>query len=282
LGTGCPMLGYWVPKAWVLGAQGLGIGCPMLGYWVPKAWALGAQGLGTGFPINPCETGSSFNAWDRQSQSFPIKVGRYRGWLRLRCRRFPRNIFGKQRHRKPNRNQPRPKPMFEHSCGWLRLGLIFYGILVVTPSPFVIAGVLKNIVRLACIDSASTPLSPPNPAPLQILPPPAHPYCGMARPAVGETLFVSIWTGGSLPTDGRRGQPATRGHGILVVTPSPFVIAGVLKSIVRLACIDSASTPLSPPNPAPLQILPPPAHPYCGMARPAVGETCQFGPGMAG
>ena len=34
----------------------------------------------------------------------------------------------------------------------------------------------------------------------------------------------------SLPTDGRRGQPATLGHGILVVTPSPCVIAGVLKA----------------------------------------------------
>lgn len=94
--------------------------------------------------------------------------------------------------------------------------------------------------------------------------PPVHACVHGRRQA---TIFAS------LPTDGRRGQPATLGLGILVVTPSPCVITGVLKNMVRLACTDSASTPLSLPNPAPLQIPPPPAHPYCGMARPAVGET---------
>ena len=45
----------------------------------------------------------------------------------------------------------------------------------------------------------------------------------------------------SLPKDGRRGQPATLGHGILVVTPSPCVIAGVAAS--------RSSKPRHPPTP---------------------------------
>ena len=106
--------------------------------------------------------------------------------------------------------------------------------------------------------------------------PPVHACVHGRRQA---TIFAS------LPTDGRRGQPATLGHGILVVTPSPCVITKVLKTIVRFACTDSASTPLSPPNPAPLQIPPPP--PLTPIAawrgRPLVRHClCQFGPGVAG
>ena len=64
--------------------------------------------------------------------------------------------------------------------------------------------------------------------------PPVHACVHGRRQA---TIFAS------LPTDGRRGQPATLGLGILVVTPSPCVIAGV--EAVCIAC-DGGSVPVVP------------------------------------
>ena len=72
LGNGCPRLGQRLPKAWATVAQGLGTGCPRLGQRFPNTWETVVENLGNGFPINPCETGPSFNAWGRQSQSWGV------------------------------------------------------------------------------------------------------------------------------------------------------------------------------------------------------------------